>query len=321
MLSLTTLRFHMSAVDEFRSFNRFFTREIGLLDKHLLASDYTLAEGRVLYELANNGEQTAADLGRSLQMDKAHLSRIVARFEKRKLVRVRASSTHGRQRLIALTPAGQEVFSGLNRRSQLQIERILAPLNDNERGRLISSMRQIRSIIDTDQTPDKVTYRSPRPGDLGWVIHRQAVLYHEEYGLDWTYEALVAEILSKFVATFEPAREAAWIAEYAGSIAGSIFLVQSDDSMVAQLRLLYVEPSARGLGIGRTLVAMCIDRARELGYHKIKLWTNDILISARRIYEAAGFQLVDEEKHHSFGQDLVGQTWVLDLRPGGAPDK
>jgi DNA-binding MarR family transcriptional regulator/GNAT superfamily N-acetyltransferase len=311
----------MSAVDEFRSFNRFFTREIGLLDKHLLASDYTLAEGRVLYELANNGEQTAADLGRSLQMDKAHLSRIVARFEKRKLVRVRASSTHGRQRLIALTPAGQEVFSGLNRRSQLQIERILAPLNDNERGRLISSMRQIRSIIDTDQTPDKVTYRSPRPGDLGWVINRQAVLYHEEYGLDWTYEALVAEILSKFVATFEPAREAAWIAEYAGSIAGSIFLVQSDDSMVAQLRLLYVEPSARGLGIGRTLVAMCIDRARELGYHKIKLWTNDILISARRIYEAAGFQLVDEEKHHSFGQDLVGQTWVLDLRPGGAPDK
>ncbi|WP_457302843.1 GNAT family N-acetyltransferase, partial [Phyllobacterium sp. P5_D12] len=143
--------------------------------------------------------------------------------------------------------------------------------------------------------------------------HRQAVLYYQEYGLDWTYEALVAEILSKFVTNFNPEREAAWIAEHAGSIAGSIFLVQSEDPDVAKLRLLYVEPSARGLGIGRTLVATCVERARELGYRQIKLWTNDVLVSARRIYEAAGFRLVDEEKHHSFGQDLVGQTWILDL--------
>ncbi len=305
----------MNAVDEFRSFNRFFTREIGLLDKHLLASDYTLAEGRVLYELANNGEQTAADIGRSLHMDKAHLSRIVSRFEKRKLVRVRASSTHGRQRLITLTPAGQEVFSGLNLRSQLQMEQILAPLDDDARRRLVSSMRQIRNLIDAENhVPDTVTYRGLQPGDLGWVIHRQAVLYYQEYGLDWTYEALVAEILSKFVTNFNPEREAAWIAEYAGSIAGSIFLVQSEDPEVAKLRLLYVEPSARGLGIGRTLVASCVGRARELGYRQIKLWTNDVLVSARRIYEAAGFRLVDQEKHHSFGQDLVGQTWVLDLQ-------
>jgi len=307
----------MNSVDEFRSFNRFFTREIGLLDKHLLASDYTLAEGRVLYELANNGEQTAADIGRSLHMDKAHLSRIISRFEKRKLVRVRASSSHGRQRLITLTPAGQEVFAGLNRRSQLQMEQILAPLDDDARRRLVSSMRQIRSLIDAESpTPDKVTYRGPQPGDLGWIIHRQAVLYHKEYGLDWTYESLVAEILSKFVTSFNPAREAAWIAEYAGSIAGSIFLVQSEDPAVAKLRLLYVEPSARGLGIGRTLVATCVERAREVGYRQIKLWTNDVLVSARRIYEAAGFRLVDEEKHHSFGKDLVGQTWVLDLQLG-----
>jgi DNA-binding MarR family transcriptional regulator/N-acetylglutamate synthase-like GNAT family acetyltransferase len=304
----------MNAVDEFRSFNRFFTREIGLLDKHLLASDYTLAEGRVLYELANNGEQTAADIGRSLHMDKAHLSRIVSRFEKRKLVRVRASSTHGRQRLIALTPAGREVFSGLNRRSQLQMEQILAPLDDDARRRLVSSMRQIRNLIDAEnRVPDQVTYRGLQPGDLGWVIHRQAMLYHQEYGLDWTYEALVAEILSKFVTSFNPEREAGWIAEYAGSTAGSIFLVQSEDPEVAKLRLLYVEPSARGLGIGRTLVSTCVERARELGYRQIKLWTNDVLVSARRIYEAAGFRLVDEEKHHSFGKDLVGQTWVLDL--------
>ena len=305
----------MNAVDEFRSFNRFFTREIGLFDKHLLASDYTLAEGRVLYELANNGEQTAADIGRSLHMDKAHLSRIVSRFEKRKLVRVRASSTHGRQRLITLTPAGQEVFSGLNLRSQLQMEQILAPLDDDARRRLVSSMRQIRNLIDAENhVPDTVTYRGLQPGDLGWVIHRQAVLYYQEYGLDWTYEALVAEILSKFVTNFNPEREAAWIAEYAGSIAGSIFLVQSEDPEVAKLRLLYVEQSARGLGIGRTLVATCIERAREAGYRQIKLWTNDVLVSARRIYEAAGFRLVDQEKHHSFGQDLVGQTWVLDLQ-------
>ena len=305
----------MNAVDEFRSFNRFFTREIGLLDKHLLASDYTLAEGRVLYELANNGEQTAADIGRSLHMDKAHLSRIVSRFEKRKLVRVRASSTHGRQRLITLTPAGQEVFSGLNLRSQLQMEQILAPLDDDARRQLVSSMRQIRNLIDAENhVPNTVTYRGLQPGDLGCVIHRQSVLYHQEYGLDWTYEALVAEILSKFVTNFNPEREAAWIAEYAGSIAGSIFLVQSEDPEVAKLRLLYVEPSARGLGIGRTLVASCVGRARELGYRQIKLWTNDVLVSARRIYEAAGFRLVDQEKHHSFGQDLVGQTWVLDLQ-------
>lgn len=305
----------MNAVDEFRSFNRFFTREIGLLDKHLLASDYTLAEGRVLYELANNGEQTAADIGRSLHMDKAHLSRIVSRFEKRKLVRVRASSTHGRQRLITLTPAGQEVFSGLNLRSQLQMEQILAPLDDDARRQLVSSMRQIRNLIDAENhVPDEVTYRGLQPGDLGWVIHRQAVLYYQEYGLDWSYEALVAEILSKFVTNFNSEREAAWIAEYAGSIAGSIFLVQSEDPEVAKLRLLYVEPSARGLGIGRTLVATCVGRAREVGYRQIKLWTNDVLVSARRIYEAAGFHLVDEEKHHSFGQDLVGQTWVLDLQ-------
>lgn len=305
----------MNAVDEFRSFNRFFTREIGLLDKHLLASDCTLAEGRVLYELANNGEQTAADIGRSLHMDKAHLSRIVSRFEKRKLVRVRASSTHGRQRLITLTPAGQEVFSGLNLRSQLQMEQILAPLDDDARRQLVSSMRQIRNLIDAENhVPDEVTYRGLQPGDLGWVIHRQAVLYYQEYGLDWSYEALVAEILSKFVTNFNSEREAAWIAEYAGSIAGSIFLVQSEDPEVAKLRLLYVEPSARGLGIGRTLVATCVGRAREVGYRQIKLWTNDVLVSARRIYEAAGFHLVDEEKHHSFGQDLVGQTWVLDLQ-------
>jgi DNA-binding MarR family transcriptional regulator/GNAT superfamily N-acetyltransferase len=306
-----------TAADEFRAFNRFFTKEIGLLDKHLLSSDYTLAEGRVLYELARNGEQTAADIGRALGMDKAHLSRILARFAKRSLVFSRANPRHGRQRLVSLTAAGHQAFSVLDRDSQSQIMELLAPLDDAMRQRLVSSMRQIHDILDNEkQLPDDVIYRGLRPGDIGWITHRQAVLYHEEYGWDWTYEGLVCDILGKFVANYDPAREAAWVAERAGNIAGSVFLVRSEDPAVAKLRLLYVEPSARGLGIGRALVAMCIDRANELGYRQMRLWTNDILISARRIYQEAGFRLVEEEKHHSFGYDLVGQTWVLGLRQG-----
>lgn len=305
----------MSAVEEFRSFNRFFTKEIGLLDKHLLASDYTLAEGRVLYELAKNREQTAADIGRSLGMDKAHLSRILARFAKRNLVHGRASPDHGKQRLISLTDAGRRAFTVLDNGSQSQIEGLLAPMGDTMRRQLVTSMRQIQAILDGEKEPrPTVTYRDLRPGDLGWVAHRQAVLYHEEYGWDWTYEGLACDILGKFVANFKPGREAGWIAENAGTVAGSVFLMESEDPAVAKLRLLYVEPGARGLGIGRTLVETCVNRAREVGYRQIKLWTNDVLVSARRIYQAVGFRPVDEDKHHSFGHDLTGQTWVLDLQ-------
>jgi DNA-binding MarR family transcriptional regulator/GNAT superfamily N-acetyltransferase len=303
----------MNTVEEFRKFNRFFTKEIGLLDKHLLASDYTLAEARVLYELAKNGEQTAADIGRNLGMDKAHLSRILARFAKRNLVSVRASPGHGRHRLISLTPVGCQAFAVLDRGSQLQIEKLLAPLDDDARQQLVSSMRQVHGILDGDKQQHIVTYRDLRPGDLGWITHRQAVLYHEEYGWDWTYEGLVCEIFAKFVANFDPEREDGWVADRAGTIAGSVFLMKTGDPAVARLRLLYVEPSARGLGIGRELVNKCIERARELGYRQITLWTNDILTSARRIYQATGFRLVDEEEHHSFGHDLKGQTWILDL--------
>ncbi|ATU92832.1 bifunctional helix-turn-helix transcriptional regulator/GNAT family N-acetyltransferase [Phyllobacterium zundukense] len=305
----------MSAVEEFRKFNRFFTKEIGLLDKHVLASDYTLAEARVLYELAKNGEQTAAEIGRSLEMDKAHLSRILARFAKRNLVSSRARPGNGKQRPISLTPAGQQAFAALDQGSQLQIEGLLAPLDTDARSQLISSMRQVHAILDSGkQHGSELTYRDLRPGDLGWIAHRQALLYHEEYGWDWTYEGLACEILGKFVANFDPAREAGWVAERAGQIAGSVFLMQSEDPTIAKLRLLYVEPSARGLGIGRELVATCVERARELGYRQIRLWTNDVLVSARRIYQATGFRLVEEEKHHSFGHDLVGQTWILDLQ-------
>ena len=303
----------MNAVEEFRRFNQFFTKEIGLLDKHLLASDYTLAEARVLYELAKNGEQTAADIGRNLGMDKAHLSRILARFAKRDLVSVRASPEHGKHRLISLTPVGRQAFAVLDRGSQLQIEKLLTPLGHDARQQLISSMREIHGILDGDKQQNIVTYRDLRPGDLGWITHRQAVLYHEEYGWDWTYEGLVCDIFAKFVANFDPKREGGWVADHAGSIAGSVFLMKTGDPAVARLRLLYVEPSARGLGIGRELVNKCVDRARELGYRQITLWTNDILTSARHIYQTTGFQLVDEEEHHSFGHDLKGQTWILDL--------
>lgn len=305
----------MNAVDEFRRFNRFFTKEIGLLDKHLPASDYTLAEGRVIFELAKNGEQTAADTGRSLGMDKAHLSRILARFAKRGLVSIRVSPDHGKRQLISLTQAGHEAFAVLNQGSQSQIEGLLAPLDKNKRQQLVLSMQQIHTILaGSKQHGETVTYRDLRPGDLGWIAHRQAVLYHEEYGLDWTFEGLACEILGKFATHFNPEREAGWVAEHAGIVVGSIFLMQSELPDTAKLRLLYVEPSARGLGIGRTLVSKCVDRAKELDYRRLTLWTNDILGSARRIYQATGFRLVEEEKHHSFGHDLVGQTWVLDLR-------
>ncbi len=304
----------MSAVEEFRQFNRFFTKEVGLLDRHLLASDYTLAEARVLYELAKNGEQTSAEIGRSLNMDKAHLSRILARFTKRNLVIGRVSPEHGKHRLISLTPTGHTAFAALDQGSQSQIRTLLAPLGADARAQLIASMRHIQALLNGDnQQASDFVYRTLRPGDIGWIIHRQAVLYHEEYGWDWTYEGLACDIFGKFVANFDAEREAAWVAERGGSILGSVFLVQSEEPAIAKLRLLYVEPSARGLGIGRELVARCIERARKLGYRQLKLWTNDVLIAARRIYQAAGFRLVAEEKHHSFGHDLVGQIWVLDL--------
>ncbi|MCX8278693.1 helix-turn-helix domain-containing GNAT family N-acetyltransferase [Phyllobacterium sp. 0TCS1.6C] len=306
----------MDAVAEFRSFNRFYTNEIGLLDKHLLASNFSLAEARVLYELAQGGKQTAAAIGRTLKMDKAHLSRIVARFEARGIVNVSTSPEHGRQRLISLSAAGRAAFSALDEGSQEQIAAMLLPLDDVAQNQLVASMRQIRKLIGRDDADaERVSFRSLRPGDCGWIIHRQTVLYHTEYGWDWTYEGLVADILSRFIANYDPVREDGWVAEYDGDVVGSVFLMQTAVPSVAKLRLLYVEPSARGLGIGRKLVGRCIERARQLDYDRLQLWTNDVLVSARRIYQAAGFELVGEEKHHSFGKDLVGQTWELALKP------
>lgn len=305
----------MFGVEELRDFNRFYTHKIRLLDEHLPASSFALPDARVIYELAKAGERTAAEIGRLLDMDKAHLSRIVARLRSCGIVQSRIDPHHAKHRLLSLTPAGLEAFAQLESGTRSQLETLLAPVDSGERKRLVAAMQEIKAILETSKKMQDgaVKLRGLEPGDLGWIIHRQTVLYHREYGWDWTYEGLASDILGKFVAHHDPEREDAWVAEFNGGIAGSIFLMKSDDPVVAKLRLLYVEPSARGAGIGRRLVETCIARARALDYKRLTLWTNDVLVAARRLYLAAGFRLVDESRHHSFGHDLVGQTWELDL--------
>jgi DNA-binding MarR family transcriptional regulator/GNAT superfamily N-acetyltransferase len=306
----------MTLTDEIRAFNRFYTREIGLLNRSLPATDLSLPEARVLYELAQapEGGRTAAEIGRTLNMDKAHLSRIVARFVTRGLASSRVSPDHRKHRLLTLTEAGRKVFAGAEAAARGQVDALLEPVDAGGRNRIIEAMRDIRvALRDRPAADEELSLRPLRPGDVGWIIYRQAILYTQEHGWDWTYEGLASRILGAFVAEFDPAREDGWVAERGGAIVGSIFLMKSDDPRVAKLRLLYVEPSARGSGLGRKLVDTCIARARELGYRQLTLWTNDILVAARRIYQAAGFRLISEEPHHSFGHDLVGQTWTLEL--------
>jgi DNA-binding MarR family transcriptional regulator/N-acetylglutamate synthase-like GNAT family acetyltransferase len=306
----------MTLTDEVRSFNRFYTREIGLLNRRLPATDLSLPEARVLYELAHAPEagRTAAEIGRALGMDKAHLSRIVARFRARGLMQSRVSADHGKHRLLTLTDAGQKAFAAAEAAARAQVDALLTPIGEGGRERLAEAMRDIRAALNGREAEEgDLSLRPLRPGDVGWIIHRQTVLYHQEYGWDWTYEGLASRILGAFVAEFDRAREDGWVAERRGAIMGSVFLMKSDDPAVAKLRLLYVEPSARGSGLGRTLVATCVARARQLGYRQLTLWTNDVLAAARRIYQAAGFRLISEAPHHSFGHNLIGQTWTLDL--------
>jgi len=299
-------------VEQLRSFNRFYTRKIGLLSERLMNSPFTLAEARVLYELAHRTEATAAGLSRRLSMDKAHLSRLLARLRTRGLVASVVSPTHTKHRLLSLTQAGEAAAAALERKAEAHMEDLLAPLDARAKQCLIEAMETVRGVLSV-APPRSFILRPPKQGDLGWILHRQAVLYAREYDWDWTFEILLADILSRFVSEFDCAKEQAWIAECGGSVVGSIFLVRGDDAATAKLRLLYVEPSARGLGIGKALVDACIARAREVGYRRLTLWTHDILIAARRIYQAAGFRLVAQEPHHSFGHDLMGETWTLDL--------
>jgi DNA-binding MarR family transcriptional regulator/GNAT superfamily N-acetyltransferase len=300
-------------IAKFRRFSRFYTRQIGLLDEGLLESEFSLTEVRVLYELAHRTGVTAADLGRDLGLDRGYLSRLLKGFDARGLIERVAVEGDGRQARVALTHSGRAVFDPLNRASDAQVAAILASLSPSEREQLVQAMGTIERLLDPD-TPSRDPYRlrSHQVGDIGWIAHRQGLLYAEEYGWDETFEALVAEIAGSFVRTFDPTRERCWIAEREGEILGSVFLVRQSDE-VAKLRLLYVEPHARGLGLGRRLVEECIKFARAKGYRTLTLWTNDVLVAACGIYKAAGFRLVKEEAHHSFGKDLIGQTWDLDL--------
>ncbi|HEV2268837.1 MAG TPA: helix-turn-helix domain-containing GNAT family N-acetyltransferase [Steroidobacteraceae bacterium] len=300
------------ATDAIRDFNRFYTRQIGLLDQGFLGSPFTLTEGRVLYELAHRDSPTATDVARALSLDPGYLSRLLKKLERLGHVDRGRDAQDGRQRPLRLTKTGRRVFEGLDRASAQQIATMITALEPGQVGELVGSMQTVRRLLQPDTSESAYILRPLRVGDIGWIIHRQGLLYAQEYGWDLTYEAFVAEILGGFVKQFDAASENAWVAERNGAIVGSVFLVR-ESATVARLRLLYVEPSARGLGIGRHLVAACIAFARERGYRTLRLWTNDILAAARRIYQATGFCLVKEERHHSFGKDLVGQTWELSL--------
>jgi len=300
-------------VDVVRRFNRFYTRRIGALRAGLLDSPFPLAEARLLYELAHRERPTASALARDLGLDAGYLSRMLRGLERKRLITRERSPSDARQSLLGLTAAGRRAAATLDTRSSAEVRAMLGKLPDAGQRRLVEAMRDVERLLGAAPDP-KVPYllRPHRPGDMGWVVHRHAVLYAQEYGWDERFEALVAKIVAKFIDDFDPKRERCWIAERGGEIVGSVFLVAKSPT-VAQLRMLYVEPAARGLGIGKQLVDECERFAREKGYRKIVLWTNSILHAARHIYEAAGYRLVAEEPHDSFGHRLVGQTWELKL--------
>jgi len=296
-----------------RHFNRFFTRQIGVLREGLLHSPYSLTEARILFELAHHDHLTASDLCRELGLDAGYLSRILASLEQRGLIEKVRSENDGRQRILRLTPEGKNAFALLDQRSRDEVSEMLNELSEEDQQRLLKAMQTIEGILDKGfKFSEPFVLRPHEPGDMGWVTHRHGVLYAQEYGWDEHFEALVAQIVADFINNYNPVRERCWIAEMDGEIVGSVFVVQSSEA-VAKLRLLLVEPRARGLGLGTRLVQECIRFARRSGYQKLMLWTNSVLIEARHIYEKTGFTLVAQEAHHSFGHDLIGETWELTL--------
>ena len=299
-------------VDALRAFTRFYTNIIGVLQEGLLKTPYSLTEARVIFELAQRPETEVAELRRSLDVDAGYLSRILSRFESDRLIAKDRSPADGRRSVITLTRSGHKVFEMLNQRSAEENQRLMARLSNEDQRRLLDAMRVIRDLLEGAPRSRAVVLRPSGPGDYGWVVQRHGALYAEEYGWDESFEALVARIVADYVDHRDPRRESAWIAEVDGEPVGCIFCVKKTDK-VAQLRLLLVEPRARGAGIGARLVDECMRFARRAGYSEMMLWTNDVLTSARRIYERAGFKLVEEERHHSFGHDLVGQNWSVVL--------
>lgn len=301
-----------------RAFNRFYTQKIGVLDDAPQGGPFSLTEGRVLYELAHREAPTASELCRDLALDRGYLSRILARFQREKLVERSRSPSDGRQSHVRLTAKGAELFRNIDRIWQGATEELLAPLAPGARRQVVTSMHRIKSLLGqaaaapTSRSVETIRLRSPHLGDMGWIVQRHALAYGAQFGWNEEFEALVAEICAKFVRDFDPERERCWIADRAGEPVGCVFLVKDSDT-VGRLRLLFVDPGARGCGAGRQLVEACVNEARRVGYTTLTLYTNDVLVSARRLYEAAGFRLAKQWKHHSFGKDLVGQDWDLTL--------
>ena len=295
-----------------REFSRFYTQRLGTLDEGLLETPWSLTEARVVFELAQSPSTDMGALRTSLALDSGYLSRLLAKFDASGLIVRTPSPIDGRRQALALTAAGRKLFRTLNERSNKQVAAMLAPLSEPAREALVGAMRTVMQTLGERDSPPVVGLRGLRPGDLGWMVQRHGEVYAREYGLDTSFEALVARIVADYRAHHRPGREDAWIAEIDGQRAGCVVCVRKDDE-TAQLRILLVEAWARGHGLGARLVDECIRFARASGYRKMVLWTNDVLVGARRLYIAAGFQLVSEERHHSFGKDLVGQTWELRL--------
>lgn len=313
-------------IEAVRRFNRFYTRRIGVLNEGLLDSDFTLTECRILWELAHLEDGagiTATDLGRLLDLDAGYLSRLLRTLKERELVKATRDKDDARQSLLQLTAAGRRAFEPLDRRSQQQIDALLSRLSDTQQAELLQAFHRVQLLLDEPggkSAKNSFILRSHRPGDMGWLVSRHGALYAREYQWDMRFEALVARIAADFIDYFDARREACWIAERDGVNIGCICLVQARDEATnepvegtAQLRLLLVEPSARGLGLGERLVAECHRFAREAGYRRVRLWTNSQLAAAKRIYSKAGYRLIESEPFHGFGHNLVGETWELDL--------
>lgn len=303
------------SVERVRGFNRFYTRQIGILNEGFLESPFSLTEVRVLYELSVRDKTSATDLRGELGVDAGYLSRILRAFQRRGLIQRKTARADARRTELSLSTRGRAEFARLEARQRTDVARMLGRLTPKARALLLDRMQSVERILAADASPTTtaaVTLRSHRPGDIGWITHRQAVLYHQEYGWGERYEALIARIMAEFIENFDPRNERCWVAERDGEIIGSIFCVRKSRA-VAKLRLLYVEPAARGLGLGTRLVDECIAFARARGYRTLTLWTNSVLHDARRIYERKGFVLVEEKPHRLFGKKLLGQTWELDL--------
>ena len=300
-------------VEAVRRFSRFYTRQVGALHEGYNGSEFSLTEARIIYELAHREAATASDLAKYLGLDPGYLSRVLKSFQERGLVQRQASDLDARQYLLSLTELGQTRFAELNARSRADMAEMLSALTARQQQRLITAMSEIETLLSAE--PERgapYILRPHQPGDIGWAVQKHGELYAREYGWDESFEALAAEVGAKFLRDFDPKKERAWIAEKDGENVGFVMLIKQSDE-VAKLRMLLVDPKARGLGLGKRLVEECIRFARNRGYKKIALWTNDVLVTAIHIYKHCGFKLVAEERHHSFGHDLVGQTWELDL--------